>query len=153
GAVDFPSFKMLSIDIPAFDSSDHLFFENFADAIHQAEKSMSALLQKKCDKEILARQIQFSVAVGVEYFPEIAKLRALRILWKQLLERYHLPDVPAFIQVEKSWKNNSADEPYKNILRHTTEAMSAIIGGCDILFLKSTDQTASLSNDFFQRIT
>ncbi len=148
-----PSFKFFIIDIDYFEADNNLFFEKFTHKIHEAMKHMNELQQTANHENTIARHTQFSVTIGVEYFAEIAKLRALRILWNNMLEKMSMENIPAFIQVEKSWKHNCADEPNKNMIRHTTEAMSALIGGCDVLFLKSTDQTDQLSNEFFQRIT
>lgn len=72
------------------------------------------------------------------YFFEIAKLRAFRWLWKQVCELKQWPST-IFIQSETSPKNFNADDEYSNILRNTTAAMSAILGGCDGLIINSHD--------------
>jgi methylmalonyl-CoA mutase len=83
-----------------------------------------------------AAGIEFVFAVGSTYFFEIAKLRAARMLWAQAVQAFG-PANPAScrmnLQVRTASLNKSICDPYTNVLRATTEAMSAAIGGCDAL--------------------
>ncbi|MDX5429176.1 MAG: methylmalonyl-CoA mutase family protein [Bacteroidota bacterium] len=81
-------------------------------------------------------RIWFNVAVGSSYFEEIAKLRALRVLWRSLLNTYELGSGESHIHVETTLRNKSLYDPHNNLLRTTTEGMSAVIGGCDSLSIK-----------------
>ena len=84
------------------------------------------------------------------YFFEIAKLRAFRWLFKQVCDLQSKP-FSVFVQCETGLqKRNEADE-YTNMLRNTTEAMSAILGGCDSLIINSHD-IANDHTDFGKRI-
>lgn len=84
------------------------------------------------------------------YFFEMAKLRAFRWLWKQVCILKNIDD-QIFIHSETSlYKRNEADE-YTNMLRNTTEAMSAILGGCDSLTINSHDIAIGNTN-FGKRI-
>jgi methylmalonyl-CoA mutase len=83
-----------------------------------------------------ARDIQFAFAVGSNYFFEIAKLRAARLLWSQAVAAFGPTDLNScrmHLHVRTSRLNKSVCDPYTNLLRVTTEAMSAAIGGCDAL--------------------
>ncbi len=83
-----------------------------------------------------ARDIQFVFAVGSNYFFEIAKLRAARMLWAQGVAAFapvNLDSCRMHLHVRTSRLNKSVCDPYTNLLRVTTEAMSAAIGGCDTL--------------------
>lgn len=94
--------------------------------------------------------IQFHFYCTQNYFFEIAKLRAFRWLWKQVCDLKQQP-FSIFIQSETSLlKRNEADE-YTNMLRNTTEAMSAILGGCDSLMINSHD-IINVNSDFGKRI-
>jgi len=79
------------------------------------------------------RQMEFVYAVGSNYFFEIAKLRAARTLWAQAVAAFGLDSVDARLYVRTSRLNKSIYDRYTNLLRVTTEAMSAVIGGCDAL--------------------
>jgi len=75
-----------------------------------------------------------SVSVGTSYFVEIAKLRALRVLFRRLLSYYPATGIYSpFIHAQTSSFYNTAATPYTNLLRATTEAMAAVMGGCDML--------------------
>jgi methylmalonyl-CoA mutase len=83
-----------------------------------------------------ARDIRFIFAVGSTYFFEIAKLRAARLLWAHAVAAFRPADPDScrmHLDVRTSRLNKSVCDPYTNLLRVTTEAMSAAIGGCDAL--------------------
>lgn len=122
------------------------FHEAGANIILEIALTISAVvnyLDLLTDKGISAvdalNSIFYSIAVGPSYITEIAKLRALRILIKQVGLMYEIPfsDIIPFIHVTNSRLYNSSIEENNNILRNTTEAMSAIIGGCDALKIVS----------------
>lgn len=82
-----------------------------------------------------------SVSVGPSYFMEIAKLRALRVLFHRLVG-YYSPsgnESGPFIHSQTSSFYDAATTPYTNLLRGTTEAMAAIVGGCDALTVRPYD--------------
>ena len=82
----------------------------------------------------VAAALQVHMAVSPNYFFEIAKLRALRRLWATLLHAYGLPAEAAqrlpFFASTATWSQTTLD-PHTNLLRVTTEAMSAVLGGAD----------------------
>jgi len=83
-----------------------------------------------------SRPIEFVFAVGPSYFIEIAKLRAARVLWDQVLAAFGLKgpeSVPMRLHARTPRRNKSVYDRHTNLLRVTTEALSAIIGGCDQL--------------------
>ncbi len=83
-----------------------------------------------------ARQIEFVFAAGPAYFTEIAKLRAARLMWAQAVTAFGPKDYAACrmrLHVRTPRRNKSAYDRYTNLLRVTTEALSAVLGGCDCL--------------------
>jgi len=85
--------------------------------------------------DIAAQQIGFVFAVGPSYFMEIAKLRAARILWAQVVTAFGGDDSACRMRLHARTprRNKSAYDQYTNLLRVTTEALSAVLGGCDQL--------------------
>jgi|WetSurMetagenome_2_1015567.scaffolds.fasta_scaffold11182_3 methylmalonyl-CoA mutase len=75
----------------------------------------------------------FGFAVGSNFFIEIAKLRAIRLLWNQVTLAFGLGQSTIRVHIRTANENKTLYDPYMNLLRVTTEAMSAIIGGCDSL--------------------
>lgn len=87
-----------------------------------------------------ARGLEFVFAIGPYYFIEIAKLRAARMLWAQVVSAFGPTDADAArmrIHARTALRNKSACDPYINLLRVTTEALSAIVGGCDGLYVEA----------------
>lgn len=83
-----------------------------------------------------AASLTFVFAIGSNYFFEIAKLRAARQLWAQAVTAFGVTDENAArmrIHSRTALANKSIYDPYTNLLRATTEALSAVIGGCDAL--------------------
>ncbi|MBC5993146.1 methylmalonyl-CoA mutase subunit beta [Pontibacter cellulosilyticus] len=105
--------------------------------------------------ESVLRNMQFHMASGTNYFFEIAKLRALRLLWAAVVEAYKAdPELAAKLRIHSStssWYQTTLD-PYVNMLRTTTEAMAAVISGCDSLTVTPFDSTFKSSDEFSERI-
>lgn len=119
-----------------------LVHEAGADAIQQLGIALAAGVEKLaqlCEDrpvDVAAREIQFVFAVGSTYFFEIAKLRAARMLWAQAVRAFSPADLQSCrinLHVRTSRLNKSFCDPCTNVLRVTTEAMSAAIGGCESL--------------------
>ena len=98
------------------------------------------------------KSIFFSVSVGTGYLPEISKLRALRLLNNRIADAYSIDTTKAFIHASTSSFYNSDTLPHTNMLRATSSAMSAVIGGCDALTVRAFDELISQPNDFSDRI-
>ncbi len=102
----------------------------------------------------MAGAIQFSFAVGTQFFLEIAKLRAARMLWWQV--RSALPGAGARdgmrLHARTSRRSQTAIDPYVNILRATTEAKAAVLGGCDSLHVAPFDDALGPPSDRARRL-
>ncbi len=95
--------------------------------------------------------VLFNMAVGSDYFFEIAKLRALRKLWS-VIAIEHDVDTSVKINCETALNNKTIYDYNNNILRASTETMAAVIGGCDGLFVHPYDILFKQPNDFSNRI-
>ena len=105
--------------------------------------------------ESVLRNMQFCMGAGTNYFFEIAKLRALRLLWAAVVEAYQAePALAAKLRIHSttsSWYQTTLD-PSVNMLRVTTEAMSAVLSGADSLTVLPFDSTFKDSDEFSERI-
>lgn len=101
-----------------------------------------------------AGNIRFLVGIGNKYFFEIAKLRALRTAWTRIVESYQ-PENPgsgkAVISAQTGFVFTSIKDPYTNLLRQTTEAMSAVVAGTDELIVQPYDWYAHQQQTAFTR--
>ena len=119
-----------------------LVHESGAHAVEELAIALAAGVERLAQTDVArtvdeaARDIRFVFAVGSNYFFEIAKLRAARWLWAQAVAAFDPADMDScrmHLHVRTSRLNKSVCDPYTNLLRVTTEAMSAAIGGCDTL--------------------
>ncbi|KOY50623.1 methylmalonyl-CoA mutase subunit beta [Polaribacter dokdonensis] len=101
----------------------------------------------------VASKISFNFAVGSNYFFEIAKLRAFRILWNSLLNEYDAPNQTAHIFTQPSLRNKTLYDYNVNMLRTTSECMSAILGGSNTICNVAYDEIYHKSNEFGERIS
>lgn len=102
-----------------------------------------------------AQSIKFAFGVGGNYFMEIAKFRAARLLWAKIVEAYNpscLCAAKMKIHAETSTYNKTIYDAHVNMLRTQTEAMSATLGGVDSLTVLPFDATYKESDEFSERI-
>ncbi|MGH7970397.1 MAG: methylmalonyl-CoA mutase family protein, partial [Limisphaerales bacterium] len=104
--------------------------------------------------DVVAPRIRFAVTVGTNFFTEIAKLRALRMLWSRAVSALGGNEVSQrlSLHVRTSQWNKSVCDPYNNMLRATVEAFAGVLGGCDSMQVGAFDDIARLPDDFSQRI-
>lgn len=95
--------------------------------------------------------INFNFSIGGNYFFEIAKLRAFRYLWQLIIKEYNY-DIKANIFAEPSFRNKSIYDYNSNMLRTTSECMSAILGGANTISNVSYDTIFHRKNEFGERI-
>ncbi|WP_317616900.1 methylmalonyl-CoA mutase family protein [Elizabethkingia miricola] len=100
--------------------------------------------------EEVFEQVIFRVAVGSQYFLEIAKIRALKILINQLSKEYSKEAIP-YIFAETSLRNKSLNDPENNLIRSTLELASAMIGGADAVY--ANDYKLSETNSVSEEIS
>ncbi|MFV0248733.1 MAG: methylmalonyl-CoA mutase subunit beta [Tenacibaculum sp.] len=101
----------------------------------------------------ISKRMYFKFSVGSNYFFEIAKLRAFRILWSCLLTEYAIDNSVAHIFVQPSFRNKTLYDYNVNLLRTSSECLSAILGGANTVSNISYDKLFNESNEFGQRIS
>jgi len=110
--------------------------------------------QRGLDVNTVAPRIRFAVTVGVNFFMEIAKLRALRMLWSRAVAALggNSEAQKLSLHVRTSQWNKSVCDPHNNILRATVEALAGVLGGCDSLQVGAFDEVLRPPDDFSRRI-
>lgn len=104
--------------------------------------------------EEAAGRIHFNLCIGSDFFLEIARLRALRLMWTRVLEACGVDPVLGRIMVHArtSRRTSTVLDPHVNMLRATTQAMSAVLGGVDSLHVTPFDDATGDPDDFSRRI-
>jgi len=115
--------------------------------IHNTE-SLRLIFNKNTENKL---SINFKVSVGTNYFFEIAKLRALRLLFKELISEYNM-NAECNISATPSKRNKTLYDYNTNMLRTTTECMSAILGGANTITNLAYDAIYHKDNEFGSRI-
>jgi methylmalonyl-CoA mutase len=150
-----PLFRSVRINGLNFRNAGSGPVQELALSISMAVEYLDLLTGRGIDPGTAAKAIRFSFGTGTSYFMEIAKLRAARLLWAVVCERYGITGTTAArmeIHSETIISQVPGDDPYKNMLRTQTEAMSAVIGGTDSLTVSPFDNSVSLSDGFAERI-
>ncbi|MDR9415803.1 MAG: methylmalonyl-CoA mutase subunit beta [Gracilimonas sp.] len=97
--------------------------------------------------------LNFNFAVASNYFPEMAKFRAFRLMWNQVLETYQIePPKPSLYAQTALW-NKTQNDAHNNMLRATTEAMSAVLSGADALTILPYNVHFDKASEFSNRIS
>lgn len=96
--------------------------------------------------------IRIHLAVGSDYFMEISKIRATRWLWSKVAAAYGIENAPVHIHASTSLWNKTAYDAHTNMLRVTSEAFAAVIGGVDSLHIGPYDEITGTTDEFSRRI-
>jgi len=102
-----------------------------------------------------APRLSFFFAIGMNFFMEVAKLRAARMLWAELMEEFSPQDPRSKMlrtHCQTSGVSLQAMDPYNNVVRTTVEAMAAVMGGTQSLHTNSLDEALALPTPFSARI-
>jgi methylmalonyl-CoA mutase len=108
------------------------------------------------DVDAFAPRLSFFFAIGMDFFMEVAKLRAARLLWSTLMAEKFDPNDSRSLMLrthcQTSGVSLTAGDPYNNIMRTTIEAMAAALGGTQSLHTNSFDEALALPTEFSARI-
>jgi methylmalonyl-CoA mutase len=151
----FPNLRTIHLNASNFNNAGADIVEELAFGIAMGSEYISQLADRGLNPGYTATKIRFSFGVGSNYFPEIAKLRAARLLWSTVLTGFDPKDSEGIRMdihsVTSEW-NKTLFDPYVNMLRTQTEAMSAILGGTDSLTVEPFDIAFRQPDEFSERI-
>ncbi len=115
-----------------------------------------AAIASGLDVDAFAPRLSFFFGIGMNFFMEVAKLRAARLLWSTLMTEQFAPQDSRSLMLrthcQTSGVSLTAKDPYNNIIRTTIEAMSAVLGGTQSLHTNSFDEALALPTEFSARI-
>jgi len=115
-----------------------------------------AALSKGLDIDAFAGRLSFFFAIGMNFYMEVAKLRAARLLWATLMKQHFKPKQQTSLMLRTHCQTSGASlteqDPYNNIIRTTVEAMASVFGGTQSLHTNSFDEAIALPTDASARI-
>jgi methylmalonyl-CoA mutase (EC 5.4.99.2) len=114
-----------------------------------------AALDAGLDIDVFAPRLSFFFGIGMNFFMEIAMLRAARFLWHELISRFNPKNQRSAMlrtHCQTSGWSLTEQDPYNNIIRTTIECMAAALGGTQSLHTNSFDEAVATPSDFSARI-
>ena len=147
--------KTITVNGHYFREAGSTIIQELAFSLASASEYINGLTTRGIDIDTVARHILFSYGIGSDYFLEIAKLRAARYLWARMVEHYQPlqeESYKTFIHSRTINWNKTLYDPYMNMLRTTTESMSAAIGDADSITVSPYDKIFNESGEFAARI-
>jgi methylmalonyl-CoA mutase len=152
-ALYFRNLRTLHINVLHFNNAGADIVTELAFGIAMGSEYLNQLTSRGLNAAEAASKMRFSFGIGSNYFFEIAKLRAARLLWSVVQKGYGSTVINDMcIHCTTSSWNITAYDPYVNMLRTQTEAMSAVIGGTGSLTVGSFDAAYKKPDEFSERI-
>jgi methylmalonyl-CoA mutase len=155
-AAHLPHFTVIRVSGEVFHNAGANIIEELAFSLASGTEYLTRLTENGLSVSNVAPKLRFGFAAGYNYFMEIAKYRAARLLWAHIVKAFG----PSNDEVAKmnvhavtSIWNKTLYDPHVNLLRTTTEAMSSIIGGIDSLTVRCFDLGTGNSTDFSERLS
>ncbi|MEM4409609.1 MAG: methylmalonyl-CoA mutase family protein [Candidatus Caldarchaeum sp.] len=150
-----PRLRCLSASSHPFHEAGASAVEELAFTLSEGAEYLAELTDLGISASAASRHMVFRFSIGSNYFMEIAKLRAARMLWAHIVRAFGSDDEESFkmtIYARTSLRNKTIYDPYVNMLRVTTEAMSAAVGGADYIAVGAFDELIKPPDDFSRRI-
>ena len=147
--------RVVNVSAAIFSNAGSTIVEELGFALAAGHDYLVKFTEMGLPVDLVARKMRFSFAVTANYFMEIAKFRAARMLWANIVKGYN-PEKECsckmFAHATTSTWNQTVYDPYVNMLRGTTEAMSAALAGVHSLEVTPFDYSFEKPNEFSQRI-
>ena len=167
-ALGLPFYRVLGVNATTLSNAGAFVAQELGYALAWGNEYLSSLVDAGCETSLVAKKIKFNFGVGGNYFMEIAKFRAAKLLWAQIVDAYQgkclRPDCPETvngickcaakmrIHAQTSEFNKTIFDANVNMLRTQTEAMSATLGGVNSLTVLPYDSTYKKGDEFSERI-
>lgn len=149
-----PAFTAIGVDTMAYSSAGASAVEELGSAFATAVTYIRAMLDKGMTIDEVASQIRFRVSLGGNFFMEIAKIRAARMIWAKIIAEFGGNEQSQKIKLgaRTAIYNKTVYDPYVNMLRTATEAFSGVVGGVDSMTVGAFDEIIRNPDEFSERI-
>ena len=154
-AEHMPRFNSISISGYHMQEAGATAVQELAFTLAAGLEYVRAAIGKGLDVDAFAPRLSFFFAIGMNFFMEIAKLRAARLLWCELMQQFSPKDQRSLMlrtHCQTSGVSLTADDPYNNVVRTTIECMAAVLGGTQSLHTNALDEAIALPTPFSARI-
>lgn len=151
----FPKFRCIAVNSLKLNNAGAYIYQELGYALAWGNYYLNALVEAGIPVDLAARKIKFNFGISSNYFMEIAKFRAARMLWADIVKAYGPTEECACKMVahaETSTFNLTLFDAHVNLLRTQTEAMSAAIAGVNSITVTPFDKVYETPNEFSERI-
>ncbi|MCF6369098.1 methylmalonyl-CoA mutase [Rhizobium halophilum] len=154
-AKEMPRFNSISISGYHMQEAGATLVQELAFTLADGREYVRAALAKGLNVDDFAGRLSFFFAIGMNFFMEIAKLRAARLLWSSIMEEFKPQKASSLMlrtHCQTSGVSLQEQDPYNNVIRTAYEALSAALGGTQSLHTNALDEAMALPTDFSARI-
>ncbi len=154
-AKEMPRFNSISISGYHMQEAGATLVQELAFTLADGKEYVKAALSRGLDVDRFAPRLSFFFAIGMNFFMEIAKLRAARLLWDRIMREFAPKDPRSRMlrtHCQTSGVSLQAQDPYNNIVRTAFEALAAVLGGTQSLHTNAFDEAIALPTEFSARI-
>jgi methylmalonyl-CoA mutase len=154
-SANMPKFNSISISGYHMQEAGATQVQELAFTIADGREYAKAAMASGLDVDAFAGRLSFFFAIGMNFFMEVAKLRAARKLWHRVMTDLGAKDERSKMlrtHCQTSGVSLTEQDPYNNVIRTTVEAMAAMLGGTQSLHTNSLDEAVALPTDFSARI-
>ena len=152
---DYPNLRCVMVHSDTLNNAGAYIVQELGYALAWGNEYLQQLVDAGVDVDLAAKSIKFYMGISENYFMEIAKFRAARLLWAQIVKQYEPKcdcSCKMIINASTSTYNQTVFDSYVNLLRSQTEAMSAALGGVHSLVVTPFDAPYEQATDFSERI-
>ena len=154
-SANMPKFNSISISGYHMHEAGATAVQELAFTIADGKEYASRAMAAGLDIDAFAGRLSFFFGIGMNFFMEIAKLRAARTLWYKVMDDLGAKDERSKMlrtHCQTSGVSLQEQDPYNNVIRTTVEAMAAVLGGTQSLHTNALDEAIALPTDFSARI-
>ena len=154
-SAEMPKFNSISISGYHMQEAGATQMQELAFTIADGREYVKAAMASGLDIEQFAGRLSFFFAIGMNFFMEVAKLRAARTLWHRVMTELGAKDERSKMlrtHCQTSGVSLQEQDPYNNVIRTTVEALAAVMGGTQSLHTNALDEAIALPTDFSARI-
>ena len=155
-AREMPRFNPISISGYHMQEAGATCVQELAFTLADGLEYVRAATASGLDVDAFAPRLSFFFAIGMNFFMEVAKLRAARLLWAELMAEHFSPGDPRSLMLrthcQTSGVSLTGQDPYNNVVRTALEALAAILGGTQSLHTNAFDEALALPTEFSARI-
>lgn len=152
---DVPALKILAVDSDALSNAGAYIYQELGYALAWGADWLTLLTEAGVAVDEIAARIKFNMGISSNYFMELAKFRAARMLWAQIVEQYKPASADSakmHVHASTSRFNQTVFDAYVNLLRSQTETMSAALAGVDSITTTPFDTPYKTPDAFSERI-